>query len=221
MREPNSATPSTLPVCRVALRTPAAIPERDFFTLPSKVEVSGGTSKPSPPPMATSCAHSAQYLAHTEQRQATGRRDQSTAGGDGRRAEPLGEPRRQQIDRQHDAHHRHEREAGGESGPMIDLLEVQAEHEEQAVNGDIDQKSNQRRHREHPLREQRQRQHRLRRAPFLQQQQRGEHDESAKAGEDPWIGPADTAAFDDRARQNAEHADRRGLSRQIEHMTGA
>lgn len=37
--EPNSATPSTLPVCRVALSTPAAMPERAFSTLPSSVEV--------------------------------------------------------------------------------------------------------------------------------------------------------------------------------------
>ena len=35
--EPNKATPSTLPVCRVALSTPAAMPERDFSTLPSNV----------------------------------------------------------------------------------------------------------------------------------------------------------------------------------------
>src|SRR5579862_8529419 len=46
--DPNSATPSTLPVCRVALRTPAAIPERDFSTLPSNVDVSGGTKRPRP-----------------------------------------------------------------------------------------------------------------------------------------------------------------------------
>ena len=58
--EPNKATPSTLPVCRVALRTPAAMPERDFSTLPSSVEVSGGTSSPSPPPMTISWAQIAQ-----------------------------------------------------------------------------------------------------------------------------------------------------------------
>lgn len=58
--EPNSATPRTLPVCRVALRTPAAIPERAFSTLPSKVEVSGGTSSPSPPLIATICIKIAQ-----------------------------------------------------------------------------------------------------------------------------------------------------------------
>jgi hypothetical protein len=38
MSEPNSATPSTLPVCRDELRTPAATPERDFSTLPSSAE---------------------------------------------------------------------------------------------------------------------------------------------------------------------------------------
>ena len=30
MDEPNNATPSTLPVCRVALSMPAATPERDL-----------------------------------------------------------------------------------------------------------------------------------------------------------------------------------------------
>ena len=53
--EPNKATPSTLPVCRVALSTPAAIPERDFSTLPSKVDVSGGTSNPRPVLIAINC----------------------------------------------------------------------------------------------------------------------------------------------------------------------
>ena len=57
---PNNATPSTLPVCRVAFSTPAAMPERDFSTLPSNVDVSGGTSRPRPAPIATSCAQSAQ-----------------------------------------------------------------------------------------------------------------------------------------------------------------
>ena len=60
INDPNSATPSTLPVCRVELSTPAAMPERDFSTLPSSVDVIGGTSRPSPPPMATSCAQIAQ-----------------------------------------------------------------------------------------------------------------------------------------------------------------
>ena len=46
--EPNRATPSTLPVWRVAFSTPAAIPARDFSTLPSNVEVNGGTRSPSP-----------------------------------------------------------------------------------------------------------------------------------------------------------------------------
>ena len=58
--EPNSATPRTLPVCRVALSTPAAMPERAFSTLPSKVEVRGGTSRPSPPLIAIICAKIAQ-----------------------------------------------------------------------------------------------------------------------------------------------------------------
>lgn len=58
--DPNNATPKTLPVCRVELRTPAATPERDFSTLPSKVDVSGGTSNPRPAPIASSCAHIAQ-----------------------------------------------------------------------------------------------------------------------------------------------------------------
>jgi hypothetical protein len=50
--EPNSATPRTLPVCRVELSTPAATPERDFSTLPSSVEVSGGARRPRPLPTA-------------------------------------------------------------------------------------------------------------------------------------------------------------------------
>src|ERR1700753_352336 len=58
--EPNSATPSTLPVCRVELSTPASMPERDLSTLPSKVEVKGGTKRPSPPPSTTSCRPIAQ-----------------------------------------------------------------------------------------------------------------------------------------------------------------
>jgi hypothetical protein len=33
--EPNKATPCTLPVCRVAFSTPAAMPDRDFSVLPS------------------------------------------------------------------------------------------------------------------------------------------------------------------------------------------
>ena len=48
----------TLPVCRIALRTPEATPEYCLVTLPSNVDVIGGTSRPSPPPRPTSCAHS-------------------------------------------------------------------------------------------------------------------------------------------------------------------
>ncbi|MBW7965762.1 hypothetical protein HYH07_25795 [Bradyrhizobium sp. BR 10261] len=48
--DPNRATPSTLPVCRVAFNTPAARPDLDFSTLSSSVEVKDGTSRPSPPP---------------------------------------------------------------------------------------------------------------------------------------------------------------------------
>jgi hypothetical protein len=55
--EPKRATPSTLPDCRMALRTPAAMPERDFSTLPKSVDVSGGTKSPRPPPMVRSWAH--------------------------------------------------------------------------------------------------------------------------------------------------------------------
>ena len=58
--EPNNATPSTLPVCRVALSTPAAMPERDFSTLPSNVDVNGGTNNPSPLLIAINCAQIAQ-----------------------------------------------------------------------------------------------------------------------------------------------------------------
>ena len=48
-----------LPVWRIALRTPEAMPEYCLVTLPSSVEVIGGTSKPNPPPKPMSCAHSA------------------------------------------------------------------------------------------------------------------------------------------------------------------
>jgi hypothetical protein len=48
--EPNKATPSTLRVCRVAFNTPAAMPDRDYSTLLSSVEVNDGTSRPTPPP---------------------------------------------------------------------------------------------------------------------------------------------------------------------------
>ena len=58
--EPSSATPSTLPVCRVAFSTPAAMPERDFSTLPSNVDVNGGTSKPRPVLIAINCRQIAQ-----------------------------------------------------------------------------------------------------------------------------------------------------------------
>jgi hypothetical protein len=34
----------------------SALPERAFSTLPSSVEVSGGTKRPRPPPMMVSCA---------------------------------------------------------------------------------------------------------------------------------------------------------------------
>jgi hypothetical protein len=44
--DPNSATPRTLPVCRVELSTPAATPERGFSTLPNSVEVSGAPAGP-------------------------------------------------------------------------------------------------------------------------------------------------------------------------------
>src|SRR6516162_9271463 len=54
MKAPKRATPKTLPVCRVALRTPAAMPERAFSTLPRRLAVSGGTSAPRPPPSAMS-----------------------------------------------------------------------------------------------------------------------------------------------------------------------
>jgi hypothetical protein len=57
---PNSATPRTLPVCRVEFRRPAASPERAFSTVPSNVEVSGGTRNPKPAPIPMSCVDIAQ-----------------------------------------------------------------------------------------------------------------------------------------------------------------
>ena len=51
---------------------------------------------------------------------------------------------------------------GGEGRPAVDLLEVQAEDEDQSVKRDIDQKPDERGEREHAVREQRQRQHRMR-----------------------------------------------------------
>jgi hypothetical protein len=58
--DPKSATPSTLPVCRAELSTPAATPERGLSTLPRNAEVSGGTERAKPPPIAINCVHSAQ-----------------------------------------------------------------------------------------------------------------------------------------------------------------
>ncbi len=57
---PNKATPITLPVCRVAFNTPATTPDRDFSTLPSRVEVNGGTSRPSPLLTPINCRPTAQ-----------------------------------------------------------------------------------------------------------------------------------------------------------------
>src|SRR5262249_3300453 len=58
--DPNSATPSTLPVCRAELSTPAATPERGFSPLQRSAEVSGGRERAKPPPIAINCVHSAQ-----------------------------------------------------------------------------------------------------------------------------------------------------------------
>lgn len=59
---PNKATPGTLPVCRVASRTPAATPQRFFYTLPSGIEVGGEAGHPEPAPIATSRAYVALWL---------------------------------------------------------------------------------------------------------------------------------------------------------------
>ena len=89
--------PSTLPVCRVALSTPAAMPERDFSTLPSSVDVSGGTSRPRPPPMTISCAHDCPIAGarlDSEQRQTSERRQRRASGDRRRRADSFGHARR-------------------------------------------------------------------------------------------------------------------------------
>jgi len=80
INDPNRATPSTLPICRVELSTPAAAPERAFSTLPRSVEVSGGTNRPSPPPIAKSCP----------QIETTRRRDQRAERDDSWCADPFG-----------------------------------------------------------------------------------------------------------------------------------
>jgi hypothetical protein len=51
--DPNNATPSALPVCRAELSTPAATRERDLSTLPRSADVSGGTERATPQPIAT------------------------------------------------------------------------------------------------------------------------------------------------------------------------
>ena len=161
--DPNSATPSTLPVCRVELSTPAAMPERALSTLPSSVEVSGGTKRPRPPPIATSCAHDRPIAGAAARCPSSAR--QPAAAIKAPAAMVAGAPNRSairgasEIDRQHRAHHRHEGQTGREGRPAVDLLEVQAEDEDQSVKRDIDQKADERSQREHAVREQRQRQH--------------------------------------------------------------
>src|ERR1700676_1344057 len=63
--------------------------------------------------------------------------------------------------------HRQERKARRQRRKAVDALEIQAEHEDQSIEGDVDKKPDQRRQREQPMSKQRERQHRLRRAPFL------------------------------------------------------
>ena len=65
------------------------------------------------------------------------------------RADSLRQARRDQIDRQHRAHHRHEGEPGRERRQPVDALEIQAEDEDQAVEGHVDEKADQRRQRKH------------------------------------------------------------------------
>ena len=55
IREPNTATPTTLPTWRIALSVPEATPDRDRSMLPMRVLVICGTSSPIPPPSSTCC----------------------------------------------------------------------------------------------------------------------------------------------------------------------
>ena len=55
-RDPNRATPTTLPVCRAVFRLPAATPERVGSTLPSSAVVIVGATTPAPNPSSTNWA---------------------------------------------------------------------------------------------------------------------------------------------------------------------
>src|SRR5580693_2275070 len=50
---PYSATPSTLPACRVAFNAPDATPDCARSTVPSTDEVIGGTTRPTPAPISS------------------------------------------------------------------------------------------------------------------------------------------------------------------------
>jgi len=142
----------------------------------------------------------ARALLNAEQGETPRSRYQRADSDGDRRTDPLGDSCREQVHRQYCAHHRHKSQARRKRCPVIDLLEIKTEQEDQTVERDVDEEAYQRGQRKHAMREQRQRQHGLPRAAFLEQEKRAEDCEGAKAGENPGICPAYASAFNDRAR---------------------
>ncbi len=68
--------------------------------------------------------------------------------------------------------------------------------------------------------EQRQWKHGLLRAPFLEHEKRSQNREANTARDDPWIAPTQGSAFDDRAGQTSERADRERLPGEVEFTFG-
>src|SRR5262249_52720116 len=121
-----------------------------------------------------------------------------------------------EVGRQYHAHHGYEGQAGCERRPAADLLEVQTQHENQAVEGDVEEKPSQSGKREQAMAKQRERQHRLGRARLAPYEQETDHGRRREARDDEWMAPAERAALDQGASQRAERQDRRDLAGQID-----
>lgn len=148
-----------------------------------------------------------------QQRQARQRRQRCTERDGGARPDPLGQARRGQIDREHDTEHGHEGKPGRERRQVIDLLEIQAEHEDQAVDRDVGQQAHQRAQRKQAVAKQDQGQHRLQGACLLPDEGAACADRDGETQQDGAIGPAPCAGFDHGRCERPERSDRRSLPR--------
>ena len=138
-----------------------------------------GTSRPSPPPRIMSCAPIAQPLvpeAIWQQRNAARGSDHTSRHKwfAARRERPLTDAVIR-LAGSTMAIMGTKAKARCERRPAIDVLEVETEHEDQAVEGNVEEDPNQSGQREHAMAEQRQRQHRLLRICLAPDEQESDH----------------------------------------------